>query len=1472
MGRMTWWKTILYITLILVLPSCVQAQTATYHLHNEPSSDLANTLQLKPAGPDRASVAFTTNDLKQAAVGEYPISTYWETEAGVPNTAGIIPAGATVTLTLWMKKTANSGTMYPRAKLFLDTSVPGHGSSVLICTTTGSTALTTTLAQYTLTCNLATPIQVATTNRFYVTAGVNLTATSNKSVRGEVDIEGTLNGNYDSRVVVPLPIPPSISNISPTLGQVGTSVTVNGSNFGATQGTSTIKFNGTTATPTTWSDTTIVAAVPAGATTGPVIVTVSGAASNGVTFTVVIPGTIAGTITRSSDGIPISGALVEALQSSVVKGSATTTTNGAYSIANLVAGTYDVRVSAAGYLTQLITGISVAAVATSTVNAALSPPPVIASLSPSSGLIGTSVTISGSYFSATQGTSTVTFNGVSASPTSWSATSIVAPVPPSATTGPVVVTVFGGASNGVTFTVLLNGGIAGTITRVSDSTAISGALIEALQSGVVKASASSAANGSYSISGVVAGTYDLRISANGYVTKLRIGIAVAGNGTATVDVALSKPGTISGKVTQLDGTTAIVGAGVEVSQGTTTTGTSTTNATGDYSIGGLNPGTYTVQASAIGYKTQNLAGVTVSEDSTTTSTFSLEVAPAGTGVSYIYDKLGRLIAAVDLAGDTARYNYDEVGNLLSISRQPSSSVSIIEFTPGSGTVGASLTIYGTGFSATPSQDTVTFNGAAAPVTSATVTQIATSVPTGATTGLIAVTTPSGSATSSGSFTVTASTGAPTITGFTPTIGSSGTSVTISGTNFETTTANNKVQFNIKIAGLSSSTATSISTTFPAAGTSGRISVATPYGKAVSTDDFFIPPAPYTAADVEYTGRMAIGENKTVTINTANKIALLLFDGSAGRSVSLTMTGAIIGNSDVSIINPDGSNLFPPTYAGDGYIDAKTLPATGTYTILFDPRGTSTGSVTLMLYDVVDVTGTITPGGPPVTVNITTPTQNARLTFSGAAGQNVGLTMTGAIIGNSDVSMINPDGSNLFPPTYAGDGYIDAKSLPATGTYTIFFNPRTTNTGTVTLTLYDVVDVTGTITPGGPPVTVNITTPTQNARLTFSGAAGQNVGLTMTGAIIGNSDASTINPDGSNLFPPTYAGAGYIDAKTLPATGTYTIFFNPRTTSTGSVTLTLYDVVDVTGTISPGGPPVTVNITTPTQNARLTFSGTAGQNVGLTMTGAIIGNSDVSIINPDGSNLFSPTYAGAGYIDTKTLPATGTYTIFFNPRTTNTGTVTLTLYDVIDVSGSITPGGPPVTVNITTPTQNARLSFSGTAGQNVGLTMTGAIIGNSDVSIINPDGSNLFPPTYAGAGYIDAKTLPAAGTYTIFFNPRTTNTGTVTLTLYDVVDVSGSITPGGPPVTVNITTPTQNARLTFSGTAGQQVTVHVTGNTIGSVAVSLLRVDGTVLTSVTTSSASFNLAMQTLPANETYTIKIDPPGINTGSLDVSVTSP
>src|SRR5205823_8965721 len=122
-------------------------------------------------------------------------------------------------------------------------------------------------------------------------------------------------------------ISPSITNLSQTSGTVGASVTITGTNFGSTQGSSTVTFNGTTASASSWTATSIAVTVPSGATTGNVVVHVSGAGSNGLNFTIF---------------------------------------------------------------------------------------PNITGLLPTSGAVGASVTISGTSFGATQGSSTIKFNGIAA--------------------------------------------------------------------------------------------------------------------------------------------------------------------------------------------------------------------------------------------------------------------------------------------------------------------------------------------------------------------------------------------------------------------------------------------------------------------------------------------------------------------------------------------------------------------------------------------------------------------------------------------------------------------------------------------------------------------------------------------------------------------------------------------------------------------------------------------------------------------------------------------------------------------------------------------------------------------------------------------------------------------------------------------------------------------------------------------------
>jgi hypothetical protein len=77
-----------------------------------------------------------------------------------------------------------------------------------------------------------------------------------------------------------------VTSLVPATAVVGQNLEITGVGFGSDVGASTVTVNGLAAVPTIWNDTRIVVAVPSGATSGPVIVTVGGVATDGVQVTV----------------------------------------------------------------------------------------------------------------------------------------------------------------------------------------------------------------------------------------------------------------------------------------------------------------------------------------------------------------------------------------------------------------------------------------------------------------------------------------------------------------------------------------------------------------------------------------------------------------------------------------------------------------------------------------------------------------------------------------------------------------------------------------------------------------------------------------------------------------------------------------------------------------------------------------------------------------------------------------------------------------------------------------------------------------------------------------------------------------------------------------------------------------------------------------------------------------------------------
>ncbi len=391
----------------------------------------------------------------------------------------------------------------------------------------------------------------------------------------------------------------------------------------------------------------------------------------------------------------------------------------------------------------------------------------------------------------------------------------------------------------------------------------------------------------------------------------------------------------------------------------------------------------------------------------------------------------------------------------------------------------------------------------------------------------------------------------------------------------------------------------------------------------------------------------------------------------------------------------------------------------------------------------------------------------RGTINAYVGDSIPLTVLAAHCGDpAGVAVSATANGSPIDLTPRGDGLFTASYAASTAGSISIQVTATAGGSTDVQTVSGLVSPTYTIAPGGPAVTVTTTVPGQNARLSFAGSAGQQVSLKLSAGTMTLVKVSILNPDGTTLTSTTVGSSGFLEPKTLPASGAYAILVDPNSSNTGSLTLTLYDVPpEVTGSIAPGGPAVTVTTTVPGQNARLSFAGSAGQQVSLKLSAGTMTLVKVSILNPDGTTLTSTTVGSSGFLEPKTLPASGAYAILVDPNSSNTGSLTLTLYDVPpEVTGSIAPGGPAVTVTTTVPGQNARLSFAGSAGQQVSLNVSAVTMTLLKVSILKPDGTTLASSTFGNGGGTISATLPTTGTYTIVVDPQSSYTGSATLRL------------------------------------------------------------------------------------------------------------
>lgn len=325
---------------------------------------------------------------------------------------------------------------------------------------------------------------------------------------------------------------------------------------------------------------------------------------------------------------------------------------------------------------------------------------------------------------------------------------------------------------------------------------------------------------------------------------------------------------------------------------------------------------------------------------------------------------------------------------LALGARAALAISITSFSPTSGNVGTSVTINGTGFSATIANDTVKFNGTVATITSATTIKLVATVPGGATTGRITATVSGATATSSSDFTVK-----PQVLSFSPSSGPVGTPVTINGQGFSPVVANDVVAFHGTTASVTAASATQLTANVPNGATTGTIKVTVGANSSTSTNSFtvttsvtgFSPTSGIPGDSIIITGAAfsSVKTNNTVKFNgsvatvtqasTTQLTATVPEDATSGP-ISVTV-GTNTGMSSQSfLVNPTIDGFYPDsgfvgdiiylwgTGFGDAFTNGDAVTVNGVSATILDstaeysdldfvvPPGAATGQIGLTRVD------------------------------------------------------------------------------------------------------------------------------------------------------------------------------------------------------------------------------------------------------------------------------------------------------------------------------------------------------------------------------------------------------------------------------------------------------------------------------------------------------------------------------------------
>ena len=567
--------------------------------------------------------------------------------------------------------------------------------------------------------------------------------------------------------------------------------------------------------------------------------------------------------------------------------------------------------------------------------------------------------------------------------------------------------------------------------------------------------------------------------------------------------------------------------------------------------------------------------------------------------------------------------------------------------------------------------------------------------------------------------------------------------------------------------------------------------------------------------------LTIGETVEGSIENAGDRIIYTFDGTLGQKLIYDgISGSF--NIDARLISPAGQNLFGFSRDVNRDIDPLTLGETGTYQLIVDGNGSTTGDFSFRFLDAniattidfnTTVEGTVEPNTPTL------------FSFEGTEGQTLLL--------NSELFGLN---YRVYSPSnefIAGVG--SEFIIPGDGTYLIVetrsssnnqpvdyrFSVIETNSIDAALTIGETVE--GSIENIGDRIIHNFDA-TVGQKLIYDGISGDS-----------NIDVEFISPAGQSLFgffnPNVNSDR---DPLTLKETGTYQLIVDGNGSTTGDFSFRFLDAniattidfnTTVEGTVEPNTPTL------------FSFEGTEGQTLLL--------NSELFGLN---YRVYSPSnefIAGVG--SEFIIPGDGTYLIVETRSSSNNQPVDyrFSVIETNSIDAALTIG-ETVEGSIENIGDRIIYTFDGTVGQRL---IYDGISGNFniDAELISPSGNGFFNRDVNSD--LDPITLIEDGTYTLIVDANGNSTG----------EFSFNLSNGNTAPTLNFNRdiegtlePNTTSVLRFEGVANQTVTLEDLGSDSFTGQFRLISPGNQLITS---SNFGFGFGA-TLPGDGTYFLLLD----------------